>query len=217
MHYSATDMVAETLISEKRDSDGVVVIPCGVNRIKDVVTEETIPGVLIKSYQQASVTYNPAGIEVISVRPGDLPFNAPVVNIDNPGGYTTLSQSAVSGSEPPFTIANLVPRLVGCALNSYELTLDFSTIVNTNGGEMRDEKKQILTVMRGDVNGDGVVNIIDAMFGAQYLVGLRPIEQIRPLNLASIKHDGENGDVMNIIDCMFIAQYCVGLRDCYFN
>ena len=70
---------------------------------------------------------------------------------------------------------------------------------------------------RGDVNGDGSVNIIDAMFGAQYLVGLRPIEQIRPLNLASVKHDGENGDVMNIIDCMFIAQYCVEIRNCYYE
>jgi len=71
--------------------------------------------------------------------------------------------------------------------------------------------------MRGDVNGDGLVNIADAMFGAQYLVGLRPIEEIHAVNMASVHQDGEDGDILNIIDCMYIAQYVVGLRDCYFE
>ena len=82
---------------------------------------------------------------------------------------------------------------------------------------MPQDEPQVLTFQRGDINRDGQVNIIDAMFGAQYLVGIRTIEQINPLNMASVHYDGEDGDVMDIVDCMYIAQYVVGLRDCYFE
>ena len=108
-------------------------------------------------------------------------------------------------------------RLIGCALESYDLEVNFDLIADAGGGDIPQEQPQVLTFQRGDVNGDGNVNIIDAMFGAQYLVGLRPIEDIRPVNMACAHHDGEDGDVMNIIDCMYIAQYVVGLRDCWFE
>lgn len=78
------------------------------------------------------------------------------------------------------------------------------------------EEPEALIFQRGDITEDGVVNIIDAMFGAQYLVGLRSVEDINPLNLASVRHD-DGGDIMNIVDCMYIAQYIVGIRDCYFE
>ena len=55
------------------------------------------------------------------------------------------------------------------------------------------------------------------MYGAQYLVGLRPIEDIRPLNMAGVRHDGSGGDVMTMLDCIYIAQYAVGMRDSYFE
>ena len=121
------------------------------------------------------------------------------------------------GEEPVVTLHRLVPRLIGCALNSYDLELNFGVITGSEQEDLLQEEPQIITFQRGDVNGDGSVNIIDAMFGAQYLIGLRSFEQIHPLNLASVKHDGEDGDVMNIIDCMYVAQYVVGLRDCYFE
>lgn len=78
------------------------------------------------------------------------------------------------------------------------------------------EGPHILTFQRGDIDGDGDVDIIDAMFGAQYLVGLRPPEDIRLLNMASVNHN-DGGYMKNIVDCMYIAQYVVGLRDCWFE
>ena len=95
-----------------------------------------------------------------------------------------------------------------------EVTFDYVADAGVN--VIPQEATQLLTFQRGDIDCKGEVNIIDAMFGAQYLVGLRPVEDIRPLNMASVRHDN-GGDIKNIIDCMYIAQYVVGLRDCYFE
>jgi hypothetical protein len=88
----------------------------------------------------------------------------------------------------------------------------FDLIATPGGGSVPQETPQTLTFRRGDINGDGTVDIIDGMIGAQYLVGLRPVGDINPLNMASVQHD-DNGDLKTIVDCMFIAQYQVGIRN----
>jgi hypothetical protein len=60
----------------------------------------------------------------------------------------------------------------------------------------------------GDVNEDGLINIVDALLIAQYYVGLNP--DINTL-LADVNCDG----VINIIDALLIAQYYVGLVDSF--
>jgi hypothetical protein len=147
---------------------------------------------------------------MLTVRPGDLPFNIPEFNF---GGCTNFGQ-CTQGDEPPITVARLVPRLVGCAFDSYYLNVNFDYIADTNGERIPQETSQSLIFQRGDVSGDGVVNIIDAMFGAQHIVGLR--ENIHSLNMASVRYDA-GGDIESIVDCMFIAQYVVGIRNCYFD
>jgi hypothetical protein len=207
--------LAETSLSELQNTDGVVAIETTIDRIKDPITGETLSS-LIGCYQ-ARALYDPAGIQMLNVRPGDPPFDSPIFNIDNPGGNTGFVQYTVAGDEPPTMVAKLVPSLVGCTLNSYELDVTFDLIADIYGGEIMQMAPQKLTFRRGDVNGNGEVNIIDAMFGAQYLVGLRSIGDIHQLNMASVHHNGGNGDIKNIIDCMYIAQYVVGIRDCYFE
>ena len=92
----------------------------------------------------------------------------------------------------------------------------FDLIADTDGNTISEHGPLGLALQRGDVNGNGVVDIIDAMFGAQYLVGMRTVDEIGPLDMASVRHD-DGGDRMDIIDCMYIAQYVVGLRDCYYH
>ena len=92
------------------------------------------------------------------------------------------------------------------------------TIVDAGSGVKYDVvvNGTSMSFMRGDANNDGRVNIVDAMFIAQYLAGNRPASQLNLLNAASVKHD-QNSDKINIADAMFIAQYLVGLRDSNFN
>ncbi|MBN1700123.1 MAG: cellulase family glycosylhydrolase [Spirochaetales bacterium] len=61
--------------------------------------------------------------------------------------------------------------------------------------------------LMGDVNGDGTVNIVDALLAAQYYVGLEPAGF--DISVADTNCDG----TVNIVDALLIAQYYVGLVD----
>ena len=56
----------------------------------------------------------------------------------------------------------------------------------------------------GDVNSDGSVNIIDAMFIAQFTVGLLTLTDAQELAA-----DTDGNKSVNIVDAMHIAQYSV--------
>ena len=62
----------------------------------------------------------------------------------------------------------------------------------------------LLSLMEGDVNGDHSTNIIDAMYIAQYTVGVRSLDAIA-LMCADTNDDGS----VNIVDAMHIAQFTV--------
>jgi len=76
---------------------------------------------------------------------------------------------------------------------------------NPPGGTPEPTPAPTPTVNIGDVNGDGTVNIVDALLIAQYYVGLDP-EGFIPGN-ADTNCDGN----INIVDALLIAQYYVGL------
>jgi len=65
------------------------------------------------------------------------------------------------------------------------------------------------TFTRGDVNGDGTVNIVDALLIAQYYVGLNP----NPFNYDAADTNCDSN--VNIVDALLIAQFYVGLIDSF--
>jgi hypothetical protein len=58
----------------------------------------------------------------------------------------------------------------------------------------------------GDVDGNGTVNIIDALRIAHHAVGLRPLEG-EALAVADVNADEE----VDIVDALTIAQYAAGV------
>ncbi len=72
-----------------------------------------------------------------------------------------------------------------------------------------------LVPLCGDVNGDGVVNIADALIVAQYDVGLRPCGQA-PFSQPAVC-DVNNDGSCNIGDALRMAQCEVGLVSCAFT
>lgn len=184
---------AETAIAAEVSGGGMVVLPASILRVKDPGSGEPVP-VLI-DHCEVRATYDPACIQMLS------------------GG--NLSRD-MGGIAPPVSAATFTPRLVGCTFDECELAVSLDLILDSEGREIQQEAPQHLLFRRGDIGGDGDVDIVDAMFGAQYLVGLRPVSDIQPLNMASVHHD-DGGDMMNVVDCMYIAQYVVGDRDCFFE
>jgi len=60
-------------------------------------------------------------------------------------------------------------------------------------------------VLRGDINNDGTVNIVDALLVAQWYVGLNPSGV--DIVCGDVDHSGS----ITILDALLIAQYFVGL------
>jgi len=71
-------------------------------------------------------------------------------------------------------------------------------------GEVEDYHRPVVRLIEGDVTRDNVTNIVDAMFIAQYTVGLRDFD-VNQLVCADTNDDG----TVNIVDAMHIAQYTV--------
>ncbi len=68
----------------------------------------------------------------------------------------------------------------------------------------------------GDVNGDLIINVIDAMLTAQFQVGLRVCQSMSRFDLCDITPAPGDG-LCNVVDAMRMAQCSVGLVSCNFT
>lgn len=175
------------------------------------------PGGGIASFA-ATATYIGAGINVLSGS-GQAPFTLDAPSINNSGGTTNYSGSQ-TGSTPqaPLDVATLVVRLIGDKNTTLSMTLHFDSVTSGDGLPVTEAAVAVLSgIQRGDAQANGNVNIVDALFIAQYLAQIRPLTDLNPISAASIRYDGAGGDRIGIQDAMFIAQMLAGLRDASYN
>ena len=175
---------------------------------------------------QDQLTYNGALINIVEVRPGDAPFDA-ITNtaIDDLNGVATFSHTqAVDTPQAPIRVAKVAVRLAGCTTDEATLNDSFTSIQSTTGATVQEVAPSALTFRLGDAKADGVIDTADALFAAQYMVGLRAIDPVggdptlvHPVNIASVKDDGIAGDKISVADVLYILQGLVGLRDDCFN
>jgi len=213
------DLVAETSLAQGLSSNitDVIVVNVNIKRTKDSFTDKTapIPGG-ISSYAATANGTPGSVIECLTVN-GVSPFNEPsfnattgVFSVDN---VTSPIQAANT------TVAEVVVILTGNTTTSVNLTIFFQDIIAAGnpGLNVPEESAQTLIFLRGDTDGSGMVDIGDASWIAQYVVGMRTLAQINALNAASVSHDGASGDIIDIGDSSWIAQYVVGMRNGYFE
>ena len=214
-----TSLAAETSITPglSATTTDVIVVKTNVNRIKNQSDNSTatIPGG-IGSYS-ATVSGNPGSLIQFLAVNGVSPFNSPSFN----SGTGVFSVGSVSSPGQPnnTTLAEVVPILTGNATTSVSLTVAYQTIGSANpaGMNVPEEHSNTITLKRGDVQENGDVNIFDALFIAQYIVGQRALSGLNPLNAASVRHDGTGGDKIDIFDALFIAQYIVGQKNAFYQ
>jgi hypothetical protein len=151
-------------------------------------------------------------MDFIEIR-GVAPYNNPAPAYNTATGV--FGTTGISSPAQPnnSTGAKLVYSLNGDCNTSYRFSVAFQQITAATGGaNVPEEGPNSITFRRGDVNGNGTVDIFDAMYIAQYIVGTRPVSQLNTVNAACVKHD-TGGDRLDIFDAMYIAQYVVGLRN----
>jgi hypothetical protein len=208
-YASFSELGAETTSAVAVDGDGVVVVNMLVQRVKDAADVTTdVPGGM--TGYNAFLSADPAGVELVTVR-GVADFPTPLMV-----GLTFSCHDVSSPVQPADTVtAKVVLRLIGDCLTPYTVTLSYEAIraAEPPGLSIPEDESFTYTFLRGDANNDGVVNIVDAMFIAQYVVTIRSADDLNILNGACVRHDGVVGDNLDIVDAMFIAQNVVGLRN----
>lgn len=215
MPVTVTDKMAETSLSLGLDSSGVVVVQVRVDRIKNLSDNNTVAlNGGMRGYS-ARIILPGAGMEVLGVQ-GVAPYDSVAYNPVT-GSFSVANTS--SPVQPANTlVAEIVVKLTGNNADYHQLSILFNSIfAAADGTGAPGDGMKTMTFRRGDANGDGMVDIGDALIIAQYIVKQKPLAAIKALNSAGISHEISGGDRIGIGDALFIAQYIVGQKNSWFE
>jgi hypothetical protein len=203
----------------------------GASGLKLAITRDSSSSGLLGSFQ-ARLTYPdasenpafPAGtlcVNILDVRQMDLPITDR--SIDNIAGVATFDGSDATGASWPVDLGHALTRVTGSASQQCQVDSAVSSISDMDGNPLAIPEVPSQIVQRGDAQADGVVNMTDARFIAQYLVGSLPACTagadagcLHSVNAASVMPDGD-ADGKTVADALLIAQQLAGLRDDYYN
>jgi len=100
--------------------------------------------------------------------------------VDSPTFDNTTGVFSVASISSPFqaantTVAEVVPLLTGNCYTSVNVTITFSSIrsVDQPASNVPEERSNSIVLLRGDTDGNGQVDIGDASWIAQKVVGMR--------------------------------------------
>ncbi len=154
------------------------------------------------------IYFDPAIIQVSSVAESDDGFYA-ASNFDNVEGWIFATGFETNGIGPndmqdlfDITWNAIAEGISVIIIEVIDLTDETTTIIGIPNGISGEITVGTIYEL-GDVNNDGVVDIIDALLVAQYYVGV-PV--IIDLSVADVNLDNS----VNIVDALIIAQYYVG-------
>jgi hypothetical protein len=172
-------------------------------------TAVTIAGAVDLAAATIVLSFDPAVAELANIASGDLGSVASNGIPDANGtGQLTMSWSDAAGHSGDFTFATLTFHAVGAAPSETPLNVSATTFNDLAEQPVAhvdsDGTLSVLNLMEGDVTLDLHTNIVDAMFIAQYTVGLRQFDTSQLL-CGDTNDDGS----VTIVDAMQIAQYTV--------
>ena len=166
----------------------------------------------------ATLNFNPTIVQVDQVESLNTNYTVVTNLLNNPGGIVRFG-CFLSGTTPVTSGAIVRVTLDAIAVGTSVLTLTLNTFRNTNGIDLpQNIINGTATVLaappanRGDVNGDGVVDITDARWVAEYAIGARVLTAAQ-LALADVAPPYRPPDTnVDITDARWIAEAAIGLR-----
>jgi hypothetical protein len=213
-------VIAEPSLSPFQDpADGATGIRLGIARVYDSSTGTDVATPLASF--QSTLFYDSSCVNILGIRP--LGFTATALDIDNPSGMTTFDGIAAPPVAAPNSLYHAVARLVGSNQVPCAVTVDLDSILDGAGNPVLAPDTSIQNLRRGDARADGVIDVADALFIAQYLAGLRPActltvdtACLHSVNAGSVRQDGAF-EKKTIADARYIAQHLMGRRDEFYN
>ncbi|HEU0020572.1 MAG TPA: IPT/TIG domain-containing protein [Dehalococcoidia bacterium] len=215
-----TSFAAASVSLHQDSADGATGIRVGVDRVFDYITDQNVPALL--GAFQVQLIYDGGCINILGVR--ELDFAIAATKIDNSAGLATFNGFATGGALAPAYLGHALTRMVGSARQNCTVEVTVVDLKDVDGNSVGVSPLTLsLDILRGDARPDGVVDISDVLFIAQYLAGVRAactatIDNtcLHSVNAASVHQDGAF-DQTTIADAMFTAQYLVGSTDEFFN
>jgi len=152
------------------------------------------------------------GITSLSARVTDTDGSVTKVTIDlsSIGGLSDQPMTHVSGD-----LWEVTTNATEVAINAMDFTHQLTITATDNEGGINDSVSNTLTVLkRGDVNGDGLVDDMDADYISNCVAGLEP-DALNPPDVLVGDVVGEAGDpvgdgVVDMLDALYIAMYASG-------
>lgn len=172
-------------------------------------TAVTIAGAVDLAAATVVLSFDASVAELTAVASGDLgSVSSNGIPDANATGQLTMSWFDVAGHSGDYAFATLTFHAIAAAPSETLLDLSVSTFIDSLGQpiacEDGDGTLSVLNLMEGDVTLDLRTNIVDAMFIAQYTVGLRQFDAVQLL-CGDTNDDGH----VDIVDAMHVAQYTV--------
>lgn len=158
------------------------------------------------------INYNASVAQVVAVNNGNVSGSSIAHNINNTIGRVRIlvTTSEVPGPSGDLLLASIVFHAVAGNGAQTPLDLEVIELAHSDGSAVAHLAQDGLLRVRGllgDVNGDGRVTGVDALFISQYVVGNRqPTDLI--LDNADVNRDGR----VSGVDALFISQHVVGNR-----
>jgi hypothetical protein len=143
----------------------------------------------------------------------DGSITAVTINLSSIGGSPAQPMEYVAGDL--WEVTTNATEVAG-ALNAPNFTHELVITATDDDGGINDSVSIELTVLkRGDVNGDGLVDRMDADYISRYLAGLEP-EASNPPGVLVGDVIGDAGNpvgngVVDLMDALYIAKYTSGM------
>jgi len=197
-------------IAHIRDNGTFSILP---NVLPEVTNVSGAPGTIL--YDNGRPRTPGTNISLLSayVTDTDGSITAVTINLSSIGGSPAHPMENISGDL--WTLSTNATE-VAAAINAPNFTHQLTITATDDDGGINDSESIELTVLkRGDVNGDSLVDKMDADYISRYLAGLEP-EASNPPGVLVGDVIGDAGDpvgngVVDLVDALYLARYTRGM------
>jgi hypothetical protein len=195
-------------IAHIRDNGTFSILP---NVLPEVANVSATPGTILYDNGRPRTPGTNSSLLSAYVTDADGDIIAVTINLSSIGGSPAHPMEPVSGDLWTLTIT-----ATEVDINASDFAHQLAITATDDDGGINDSVSIELTVLkRGDVNGDGFVDKMDADYISRYLAGLEPEASNPPVVLAG-DVIGDAGDpvgngVVDLMDALYIAKYTSGM------
>jgi len=148
-------------------------------------------------------------LTLLSARVTDADGSVAEVTIDlsSIGGLVDQQMTHVSGD-----LWEVTTNATEVAINAPDFINQLTITATDNDGGISDPASlELIVLKRGDVNGDGLVNKMDADYISRYLAGLEPEVPILVGDVVGEAGEPTGNGVVDLMDALYIAKYTEGM------